>query len=61
VLKNGRADVRHCETDVTFLPMSETEIDAYVATGEPLDKAGAYGVQGPGGCSWNAWTAITST
>ncbi len=61
MLKNGRADVRHCETDVTFLPMSETEIDAYVATGEPLDKAGAYGVQGPGGCSWNAWTAITST
>jgi len=49
VLKNGRADVRHCETDVTFMPMTDAEIDAYVATGEPLDKAGAYGVQGPGG------------
>jgi len=49
VLKNGRADLRHCETDVTFMPMSDAEIDAYVATGEPLDKAGAYGVQGPGG------------
>ncbi len=48
VLKNGRADVRHCETDVTFRPMTPVEIDAYVATGEPLDKAGAYGVQGPG-------------
>ena len=49
VLKNGNADVRHCETAVTFSPMTDLEIDRYVATGEPLDKAGAYGVQGPGG------------
>jgi len=49
VVKGGRADVRHCETTVTFAPMTEREIEAYVATGEPLDKAGAYGVQGPGG------------
>ena len=49
VLCAGKADVRHCCTDVTFCPMSAGEIDRYVATGEPLDKAGAYGVQGPGG------------
>ncbi len=37
------------KTDVTFRPLSETEIRAYVATGDPLDKAGAYGVQGMAG------------
>lgn len=49
VITGGKADVRCCRTDVTFCPMSEAEIDWYVSTGEPLDKAGAYGVQGPGG------------
>lgn len=33
-------------TMVEFLPLSETEIAAYIATGEPMDKAGAYGIQG---------------
>ncbi len=49
VLTNGRTDVRCCQTRVRFAEMSEREIDWYVSTGEPLDKAGAYGVQGPGG------------
>jgi len=34
------------ETFVEFLPLTDEEIAAYVATGEPFDKAGAYGIQG---------------
>jgi nucleoside triphosphate pyrophosphatase len=41
-----RAETALEETFVEFLPLSDEEIAAYVATGEPFDKAGAYGIQG---------------
>ena len=36
------------EVGVTFRPLTDGEIAAYIATGEPMDKAGAYGIQGYG-------------
>lgn len=36
-------------TEVVFAPMTDEEVDAYVASGEPADKAGAYALQGLGG------------
>ena len=35
----------HEETEVEFYPMTEQEIEEYVATGDCMDKAGAYGIQ----------------
>lgn len=42
----ARCTVAHEKTLVHFKPMSETEINWYIATHEPLDKAGAYAIQG---------------
>lgn len=46
LLGPGVGDVRSETTDVTFQPITEDEIKQYVASGEPMDKAGAYGIQG---------------
>ena len=46
--KSGRAGelVFYEKTDVKMHDMTEIEIDRYIATGEPMDKAGSYGIQG---------------
>lgn len=42
-------DVRCDETDVCFAALSDEEIHRYISTGEPMDKAGAYAIQGRAG------------
>lgn len=44
----AEAKVAYEETEVKFAPMSDDEIQWYVSTGEPMDKAGAYAIQGLG-------------
>lgn len=48
VLAGGSENVFYDQTDVTFNDLTEAELLSYITTGEPLDKAGAYGIQGPG-------------
>ena len=48
VLQGDRAVTGHEETRVTFRELEPEEISHYIATGEPMDKAGAYGIQGLG-------------
>jgi len=46
--ETSRTIVAHEETEVKFAAMSDEEIDWYVNSGEPMDKAGAYAIQGLG-------------
>ncbi len=46
VLRGQRAITSTTVTDIHFRALSRKEIEDYVATGEPMDKAGAYGIQG---------------
>jgi septum formation protein len=43
---SGFEDVRSETTTVQFNPLTDDEIQNYISTGEPMDKAGAYGIQG---------------
>lgn len=45
---NGKRKSFVSQTDVTFYPLTDSEIESYVATGDPMDKAGSYGIQSKG-------------
>lgn len=48
IFPNGGKERFFEETKVEFYPLSDSEIAEYIKTGEPMDKAGAYGIQGKG-------------
>ena len=48
IFKGGKSISFSETTEVTFYPLSEKDIDDYIETSEPFDKAGAYGIQGKG-------------
>ena len=48
VLRGGEEHTEYEVTDVSFRELTQGEIEDYIRTGEPMDKAGAYGIQGYG-------------
>lgn len=46
VIEDGKTKTFYEETKVTFYEISDEQIDYYIKTGEPMDKAGSYGIQG---------------
>lgn len=60
VMRDGQAETRVSATDVTMRAYTDAEIEAYVETGDPLDKAGAYGIQDPRFAPVAAWDGCYS-
>ncbi len=48
IISNEKTVIFHERTIVSFLPLEESDIESYIASGEPFDKAGSYGIQGLG-------------
>lgn len=48
IIYNEKEEIFSDQTEVEFYKLTEKEINDYISTGEPMDKAGAYGIQGKG-------------
>ena len=48
ICANGKKECFHSVCEVSFYPLSDADIKAYIDSKEPFDKAGAYGIQGKG-------------
>ena len=48
IIQGNNEIIEAVSCDVTFKKMTDSEIENYIASGEPMDKAGAYGIQGKG-------------
>jgi septum formation protein len=60
VVADGQAEARVSATDVKMRAYTDAEIEAYVETGDPLDKAGAYGIQDPRFAPVRSWDGCYS-